>query len=210
MTDDRQCEYTLLHYLVSLPFEVFTPSAIAAGIEAWTWVIAEKPGTEVVLISEILAAWFATVRDRRGVFSQSLKSEFLSRYLRDSCIDYVNHSYDDPLCDAIGYSPTDKEEIDRATSHARRLLLPHTLVLQMLFSRLQAARYRRSTVIFLMQQIVLRSTYAYKMFRWVKDQNMLNLSLTLLQYTSARPRITIFLPFVWFRDIEELESGYFF
>ncbi|KAG8217643.1 hypothetical protein J3R82DRAFT_5796 [Butyriboletus roseoflavus] len=140
-----KCEYTLLHYLVTLPFEVFTPSAIAAGIEVWTWVIAEKPVAEVVLISEILAAWFATVSDRKGVFSQCL-------------------NYDDPFYHPIGYSPTDKEEIDRATSHARRLLLPHTLVLQMLFSRLQAARYRRSTVIFLMQQLVLRSTHAHKLF----------------------------------------------
>lgn len=72
--DDSQCEYTLLHYLVILPFEVFTPSAIAAGIEVWTWVIAEKPVVEVVLISEILASWFATVKDRKGVFSQCLKS----------------------------------------------------------------------------------------------------------------------------------------
>lgn len=74
VADDWQCEYTLLHHLVTLPFEVFTPSAIAAGIEVWTWVIAEKPGAEVVLISEILAAWFATVRDRKGVFSRCLKS----------------------------------------------------------------------------------------------------------------------------------------
>ncbi|KAG6376278.1 hypothetical protein JVT61DRAFT_2256 [Boletus reticuloceps] len=140
-----KCEYTLLHYLVTLPFEVFTPSAIATGIEVWTWVIAEKPATEVTLISEILAAWFATVRDRKGVFSQ-----------------YLN--YDDPFYHPTGYSPTDKEEIDRATSHARRLFLPHTLILQMLFSRLQAARYRRSTVIFLMQQLVLRSAHAHKLF----------------------------------------------
>jgi len=33
----------------------------------------------------------------------------------------------------------DKEEIDCATTHAWRLLIPHTLVLQMLFSLLQAA-----------------------------------------------------------------------
>lgn len=167
MADNWQCEYTLLHYLVSLPFEVFTPSAIAAGIEVWTWVIAEKPVAEVVLISEILAAWFATVRDRKGVFSQSLKSGLLTGSYHNSCHNSRIHSYDDPFYHPIGYSPTDKGEIDRESSNARRLLLPHTLVLQMLFSRLQAARYRRSTVIFLMQQLVLRSTHAHKLFRWV-------------------------------------------
>jgi hypothetical protein len=85
VADDWQCEYTLLHYLVTLPFEVFTPSAIAAGIEVWTWVIAEKPVAEVVLISEILAAWFATVKDRKGVFSQCLKSELSTGSHHNSC-----------------------------------------------------------------------------------------------------------------------------
>ncbi|KIJ69126.1 hypothetical protein HYDPIDRAFT_23983 [Hydnomerulius pinastri MD-312] len=140
-----KCEYGLLHYLVTLPFEVFTPSAIAAGIEVWTWVIAEKPDMEVALMCEVLSAWFGTVKERKGVFSQSL-------------------NYDDPFYHPIGYSPTDKEEIDRATTHARRLLVPHTLILQMLFSRLQAARYRRSTVMFLIQRLVLRSAHAHKLF----------------------------------------------
>ncbi len=31
-----------MYYMVALPFEVFTPSAIAAGIETWTWVISEN------------------------------------------------------------------------------------------------------------------------------------------------------------------------
>jgi len=69
-----QCEYSLLHYLVKIPFEVFTPAAIAAGIEVWTWVIAEKPATEVALMCEVISAWFGTLRGRKGVFSQSLKS----------------------------------------------------------------------------------------------------------------------------------------
>jgi len=57
--------------------------------------------------------------------------------------------------------------MDRATTHARRLLMPHTLILQMLFSRLQAARYCRSTVMFLIQRLVLRSARAHKFFRYV-------------------------------------------
>lgn len=78
---------------------------------------------------------------------------------------YVFVSYDDPFYHPVTYVPTDKEEIDRATIHARRLLVPHTLVLQMLFSRLQAARYRRSAVMFLIQRLVLRSARAHRLFR---------------------------------------------
>ncbi|KAL4067760.1 hypothetical protein J3A83DRAFT_4359655 [Scleroderma citrinum] len=141
----EHCEYSLLHHLVAIPFEVFTPAAIAAGIEVWTWVITEKPATEVGLMCEVMSAWFSTVRGRKGVFSQSL-------------------NYDDPFYHPVSYVPTDKEEIDRATSHARRLLVPHTLVLQMLFSRLQAARYRRSAVMFLIQRLVLRSAHSHRLF----------------------------------------------
>ncbi|KAG1791207.1 26S proteasome subunit RPN7-domain-containing protein [Suillus plorans] len=128
-----------------LPFEVFTPSVVAAGIETWTWVIAERPNMEVVIMCKVLASWFGTVKEGKGVFSAS-----------SNC--------DDPFYHPIGYSPTNKDEIDRATTHAHWLLLPHTLVLQMLFSRLQAARYCRSTVMFLIQRLVLRSARAHKLF----------------------------------------------
>ena len=68
-----QSDYDLLHYLVALPFEVSTPSAIAAGIEVWTWVIAENPDIEVALMSELLAAWSDTIRLEKGIFSDSMK-----------------------------------------------------------------------------------------------------------------------------------------
>ncbi|KAK7467455.1 Phosphatidylinositol 4-kinase stt4 [Stygiomarasmius scandens] len=141
----QKCDYELLHYLVSLPFEVFTPSAISAAIEAWTWVIAEKPSMEIGIMSEILSAWSSTISNEKGIFSLSL-------------------NYDDPFFHPISYSPTDKEIIDRGTSNARRLLNPHVLVLQMLLSRLQAARYRRPGVMFLIQHLVLRSARACESF----------------------------------------------
>jgi phosphatidylinositol 4-kinase len=68
----------LLHYLVSLPFGVASPLAIAAGIEVWSWVIAEKPEVEVSLMGEILSAWSDTVRLQTGLFSRSLKLVFVS------------------------------------------------------------------------------------------------------------------------------------
>ncbi|KAJ7286212.1 hypothetical protein C8J57DRAFT_1496884 [Mycena rebaudengoi] len=138
-----KCDYELLHYLVALPFEVSTPSAVSAGIEIWTWAIAEKPDIEVGLMGEVLAAWSDSIKQEKGIFSTSL-------------------NYDDPFYHPIAYSPTDKELIDRGTVNARRLLSPHALVLQMLFSRLQAARYRRPGVMFLIQHLVLRSARAHK------------------------------------------------
>ena len=77
----------------------------------------------------------------------------------------ISSSYDDPFHHPVDYAPTDKDAIDRATNHARRLLSPHTLVLQMLFSRLQAARYRRPGLMALIQRLVLRSAKAYRTLR---------------------------------------------
>ncbi|GBE82149.1 Phosphatidylinositol 4-kinase stt4 [Sparassis crispa] len=92
-------EYDLLHYLVALPFEAFTPSSITVGIEAWSWVIAEKPDDEIALMSEICSAWAGSIKHEKGMFSRSM-----------------NHG--DPFLHAIEYSPTDKDVIDHGASNA--------------------------------------------------------------------------------------------
>lgn len=68
-----QVQHELLHYLVALPFEVFTPSSVTIGIEAWTWVVRENPRVEVALMLEFNAAWAGTIRHHRGIFSTSMK-----------------------------------------------------------------------------------------------------------------------------------------
>lgn len=151
---------------MSLPFEVATPSAIAASIEVWTWVIAEKPDVEVGLMTELLSAWSDTIKEEKGIFSKTLKCAYIPQLRRKTLIERP-HSYDDPFYHPISYSPTDKEVIDRGMANARRVLTPHALVLQMLLSRLQAARYRRPGMMFLIQHLVLRSARAYRSLRCV-------------------------------------------
>ncbi|KAH9981001.1 hypothetical protein BGW80DRAFT_1501409 [Lactifluus volemus] len=138
-----KCDYTLLCYMVALPFEVFTPSAIAAGIETWTWVISERPAFEIAMMAEINTAWMTSIRLERGTFSKTL-------------------NYDDPFYHPVDYAPTDRDVIGRAINHAIRSLSPHTLVLQMLFSRLQAAKHRKPGLMLLIQRLVLRSARAYR------------------------------------------------
>lgn len=55
--------------------------------------------------------------------------------------------------------------MDRGYANAKRLLTPLSLVLQMLVSRLQAARYGHRGVIFLIQNLVLRSARAHRSLR---------------------------------------------
>ena len=172
-----------MKYLVVLPFEVFTLAAISAGIKVWTWVISEKP--------EYDSAWLATVRFERGMFSTSQKYP-ISIFLSSSCPRgadkiAVSDSYDDPFFHSVQYSPTDKEEINRGMVNAKRLLAPHILILQMLISRLQAARYRRPGLMFLVQRLVLISAWAHWYTRFFSFHFLSCLRVYLLFGGSTHP-----------------------
>jgi hypothetical protein len=86
---------------------------------------------------------------------------------RDYALHVYFHSSGDPLSRDIDYSPTDNDQIERAIAAARRLLTPHNLVIQMLLSRLQAARYRKPGLMLLIQRVVLRSARAHTTLRQV-------------------------------------------
>jgi phosphatidylinositol 4-kinase len=77
------------------------------------------------------------------------------------------HSFRDPFFYDLEYSPTSKENIDRHASSARRLITPHSLILQMMLSRLQAARYRKPGLMRLIQRMILRSARNHQKMRSV-------------------------------------------
>jgi phosphatidylinositol 4-kinase len=63
----------IIHYLVALPMATFTPLAIAAGVDAWTWLLRQRPEAEIAVIGEISAGWLETIRAGKGLFSTSMK-----------------------------------------------------------------------------------------------------------------------------------------
>jgi hypothetical protein len=83
------------------------------------------------------------------------------------CFVYVNGqpSSEDPFTHPIEYSPTDKAILNRALRATRSLLVPHTLLLQMLNSRFQAIRYRDSGLMVVILRLIMRSAMAYKDLR---------------------------------------------
>ncbi len=116
------------------------------------------------------------------------------------------NSYKDPFVQLIDYTPTGKDAIDRGLASARRLLSPHTAVLHMLLSRLQAARYRRPNVMFLIQHLVMRSARSHGAFRYYSTASQIILSELTLQSTHAlarEPRFA-FLSF----GMETIRSSY--
>lgn len=108
---DLKCDYELLHHLVTLPFEVFTSSAIYAGIEVWTWVIAEKPDMEVALMGEIFSAWSDTVRQNKGIFSTAMKC--VIRH----CLSYIYVANESPV------TPIRSTILSRIVPQTKRLSL---------------------------------------------------------------------------------------
>ena len=104
----------MLHYLVALPFEAFRPSIMSAGIEAWSWVISEKPDYEIALLSKITSFWIETLKLEKGLFSKTHK------YVNSSChaskpreINVIL-SYSDPFYHPVEYSPSEREAVERA------------------------------------------------------------------------------------------------
>ncbi|CAE6500527.1 unnamed protein product [Rhizoctonia solani] len=132
-------DHDLLHYLVAVPFAVFTPTTISTGIDAWTWLIGERKDIEISLMLEFNTAWASTVKQKKGIFSSQM-------------------DFGDPFRHPVGYNPTNKSDMDQILGDARRLLVPHTILLQMLRSRFQAVRYKNPGLIQLLLRLVLRST----------------------------------------------------
>ena len=63
----------IVHYLVELPMAAFTPLAIAAGVDAWTWLLRQRPGSHIAVMGEISAGWVETIRSGKGLFSKSME-----------------------------------------------------------------------------------------------------------------------------------------
>lgn len=101
----------------------------------------------------------------RDVFKEPEVSELLCIILHADA-ENIDLSYSDPFYHSVEYSPSDPDTVHRATKGAQRQLLPHNLLLQLLFSRLQAARYRKAEIMLLLQRIALASARAHTHMRY--------------------------------------------
>lgn len=133
----------IVHYLVELPMVAFTPLAIAAGVDAWTWLLRQRPCADIAVIGEISAGWLETIRARKGLFSTSM-------------------NYRDPFETPVAYSPSDKKVMDLELAKARRLLRPHLLLIQVLSSQFQAVKYREPGIMVSLIRLIMRSLAASK------------------------------------------------
>ncbi|KAL4891378.1 hypothetical protein BDV59DRAFT_68911 [Aspergillus ambiguus] len=112
---------SLSHYLVALPFEIFSKESISLGMSLWLGVINENPRVEPKILVEVMSAWERTIERRKGLF--------------DPSFDYV-----DPLYAKIELLPTDKALMLNKQQKAQNTLIPHLLVLHFFESHYSAIR----------------------------------------------------------------------
>ncbi|KAL2010126.1 hypothetical protein VTN00DRAFT_5933 [Thermoascus crustaceus] len=112
---------SIIHYLVAIPFQVFTKESIKLGISLWLGVIHENPRTEPRILVEVAEAWERTIQRKKGVF--------------DPSFDHL-----DPLFTKIELLPTDKSLLLKKQQKAHNIVSPHFRILQFFESHFNAIR----------------------------------------------------------------------
>ena len=69
----KQIQLSVIHYLVGIPFQIFSKESIKFGIYLWLGVIHENPKAEPRILVEVADAWEKTIQQRKGLFDPSLK-----------------------------------------------------------------------------------------------------------------------------------------
>lgn len=112
---------SVVHYLVALPFQIFTKETIKLGVSLWLGVIHENPSVEPRILAEVAEAWERSIQRRQGLFDPTF-------------------GYLDPLHTKIELLPTDKAMMLKKQQKAQDTLSPHSRVLQFFESHFNAIR----------------------------------------------------------------------
>lgn len=111
----------IVHYLVSIPFEVFTKESIKMGISLWLGVIHENPRMESRILTGIAQAWENTIDREVGIFSPLFTNP-------------------DPFYVKEEFAPSDRETVLRQAQLAQGTISPHLRLLQFFESHFNAIR----------------------------------------------------------------------
>ncbi|KAH8889500.1 phosphatidylinositol 3 [Thozetella sp. PMI_491] len=114
-------ECSVAHYLVSIPFAMFTKQSIKLGISLWLGVMHENPRVEPRILAEIAQQWEFSIQKRLGLFSPTVTSP-------------------DPFFLKEEFAPSDNDAMMKRKQHVHNILAPHTRLLQFFSSHYSATR----------------------------------------------------------------------
>jgi phosphatidylinositol 4-kinase len=112
---------SIVRYLVSIPFAMFTKQSIKLGISLWLGVMNENPRMEPRILAEIVQRWESSIHKRQGLFSPSITSP-------------------DPFLLRQEFAPSDNAALAKRKQLVHNLLAPHSNLLQFLSSHYNATR----------------------------------------------------------------------
>ncbi|OTA64720.1 phosphatidylinositol 3 [Hypoxylon sp. EC38] len=114
-------ESAITHYLVSIPFRIFTKESINFGVSIWLGVMNENPRMESRILAEIAQQWELAIHKKLGLFSPTLM-------------------HPDPFFLKEEFAPSDNEGLARRRQQVHNLLAPHTRLIQFFSSHFNATR----------------------------------------------------------------------
>ncbi|KAF3762302.1 hypothetical protein M406DRAFT_264654 [Cryphonectria parasitica EP155] len=114
-------ECSVAHYLVSIPFALFTKQSIKLGVSLWLGVMNENPIWEPRILNEIAQQWELSIHKKQGLFNTAITSP-------------------NPFFLKEEFAPSDQEGLTKRRQLVHNLLAPHTRLLQFLSSHYNATR----------------------------------------------------------------------
>lgn len=114
-------ESAIAHYLVSIPFALFTKQSIKLGVSLWLGVINENPRLESKLLNEIAQQWEFSISRNVGLFSPAL-------------------THLDPFFMKEEFAPSDLDTLNKKKQIMHDILSPHARLLQFFSSHFNATR----------------------------------------------------------------------
>lgn len=114
-------ECAVAHYLVSIPFAMFTKQSIKLGVSLWLGVINENPIWEPRILNEIVQQWELSIHRKVGLFNTAI-------------------THPDPFFLKEEFAPSDQEALTKRKHLVHNLLAPHARLLEFLGSHFNATR----------------------------------------------------------------------
>lgn len=114
-------ECSVAHYLVSIPFAMFSKHSIKFGVSLWLGVMNENPIWESRILNEIAQQWEVSIHKKLGLFNASITSP-------------------DPFFVKEEFAPSDRDALFKRKQMVHNILSPHTRLLQFLGSHFNATR----------------------------------------------------------------------
>ncbi|KAI8974048.1 hypothetical protein BDB01DRAFT_807332 [Pilobolus umbonatus] len=130
----------LIHHVVRLPVQIFSPESLEIAIDVWNWIIIECPRLEKRIMVEILNAWGWAQRYRKGLFSTKMDSKH-------------------PFTSRMTYAPSERSVIDKNNAVMTKLFTPHVTWIKFLLSRFYSIRHRSRFLIHLFIQTLQDSFF---------------------------------------------------